>query len=88
MIMKHVRFADLKWEHDMETPAFKLKEIKSQKISNKTQRHYLINEVEELESNIEYAEMRIPELLKKLQDLKPTKKELEEGLQELFDTYL
>jgi chromosome segregation ATPase len=72
----------------METPAFKLKEIKSQKISDKTRRHYLINEVEELESNIEYAEMRIPELLKKLQSLKPTKKELEEGLQELFDTYL
>ena len=72
----------------METPAFKLKKIEPLKISDKIQRRYLINEIEELECDIEHAEMRIPELLKKLQDLKPTKKELEEGLQELFDTYL
>ena len=58
------------------------------KISNKTRRAMLFQEIQNLESEIEHAEMRIPEALKKLKALKPTKKELAEGVQELFDTYL
>jgi hypothetical protein len=59
------------------------------RIGNKTRRAMLLQEVQNLECEIENAEMRIPEALKELKRLKPTKKELEEnGLQELFDTYL
>ena len=61
---------------------------KPKKINNTTRRAMLFQEVQNLECNIEHAEMRIPEALKKLKKLKPTKKELEEGVQELFDTYL
>jgi hypothetical protein len=58
-------------------------------ISNKTRRAMLIQEVQNLECEIENAELRIPEALREIKKLKPTKKELEEeGLQELFDTYL
>ena len=66
----------------------KLAEIKATKITNQLRRAMLFQEVQNLEYNIEHAEMRIPEALKQLQKLKPTKKELEEGVQELFDTYL
>ena len=62
--------------------------INATKITNKLRRAMLFQEVQNLESEIEHAEMRIPEALKKLKALKPTKKELEEGVQELFDTYL
>lgn len=63
--------------------------VKVTRLSNKTRRAMLLQEVCSLESEIEHAEMRIPEALKKLKALKPTKKEMaEENLQELFDTYL
>ena len=58
------------------------------KESKKEQRRQLILEVGDLESSIQYNEFKITDLLKELRDLNPTKDELEDGLQDLFDAYL
>lgn len=67
----------------------KKEKMKPYRISNKTRRAMLFQEVQNLECEIESAEMRIPEALKELKKLKPTKKELEENdIEVLFNTYL
>lgn len=58
------------------------------KETKKEQRRQLILEVGDLESMIQYNEFKITDLLKELKDLNPTKDELEDGLQDLFDAYL
>ena len=58
------------------------------KESKKEQRRQLLMQVETLESEIQYNEFKIPKLLKEIKDLSPTKQELEDGLQNLFDEYL
>lgn len=53
------------------------------------ERKKLIEDVIDLEQQYEYAEYTIPTLLRKIQELKPTKKEIEKyELQEMFDSYL
>jgi hypothetical protein len=66
-----------------------MEKIRATRITPKLQRAMLIQEVQNLECEIEHAESRIPEALRKIKELKPTKKEIEEeGLQDLFDIYL
>jgi vacuolar-type H+-ATPase subunit D/Vma8 len=55
----------------------------------KEKRQSLITEVINLENELEHLENKIPSLLKEIQDLNPTKTEIDEaGLQDLFDHYL
>jgi prefoldin subunit 5 len=58
------------------------------KMSNKKKRQELITQVIELDQEIEMLQHQdIPDLLKQIQELKPTKKELEE-IQDLIDAYI
>jgi hypothetical protein len=48
----------------------------------------LIDEANNLANEIEYAEYKMPFVLKEIKELNPTKKELEiDGVQYLLDTY-
>lgn len=56
--------------------------------SNKEERQELIQRAFGLKEEIDYAEYQLPNILKSIRELKPSKAELEEGLQDLFDEYL
>jgi predicted DNA binding CopG/RHH family protein len=57
-------------------------------MSNKKKRQELIMQVIELDQEVEMLQHQdIPDLLKQIQELKPTKKELEE-IQDLIDMYI
>jgi len=58
------------------------------KESKKEQRRQLILEVGDLESSIQYNEFKIVDLLQEIKALNPTKEELEDGLQDLYDAYI
>ena len=50
-------------------------------------RQELINEAYDLSENIDISEMDLSSILSEIKKLKPTKKELDNGLQDLFDMY-
>jgi len=58
------------------------------KISTKQKRRQLIEQANLLKEEIDYAEYKLPSVLKSIVELNPTKAELKDGLQDLFDEYL
>lgn len=56
--------------------------------TNKEKRQELIQRAISLKEELEYAEYQLPSVLKSIRELKPSKVELEDGLQDLFDEYL
>ena len=57
-------------------------------MTNKEKREKLIMEAADLENELGYIEYKLPFVLDKIKKLRPTKAELEDGLQDLFDTYI
>lgn len=58
----------------------------TKKVSKKQQRKELIDKIIQLSQELDYAEYKLPHLVKELLELKPTKKEIYE-IEEVIDTY-
>lgn len=50
-------------------------------------RKELITQAEEMDAEIYFLESELWDIVRAIQDLKPTKKELKNGVQELIDAY-
>jgi hypothetical protein len=50
-------------------------------------RKRLIGEAEEMDTELSFLESQLWDTVREIQDLKPTKKELEDGVQDLIDCY-
>lgn len=66
---------------------FKANKFNHTKETLSERRKRLIEEVMDLSSHLEFLECDIPDKLKEIKKLKPTIKELEMDLQDLFNAY-